>query len=183
MNITRMILGPFRTKLVKEGFVQDSKDPLVFSRLQARKRDILEFDMPSYISGFGITLSSRDSNGQQRRETLQSFRGINFYRIDLSQEESIQDAIDLASGDFINFGIPWFSGTEIQTDSVVSRRALIEERNFADRVALGRKLFKSGLFLQAVEAFDSAESLRELGAVDKKFRDIARTRQPMESGR
>jgi hypothetical protein len=160
--------------LSREGFERLPGEVLSYTMAGAdgRSRIHVDVEVRGYLSGFGVTLQEI-TGAATRRQLLEDFRGIQAYRYEATNPESIQEAIAQALADFQRYGMAWLTGQEVSTPATERVRALTAERAYQDLVQVGRERFRAGDYAEAVRVFEEARTVKPLEATDEKYRSIA----------
>jgi hypothetical protein len=175
MSLEQEIDSSFGELLEKEGFVRQPEGMLSFVRSgdDGSRRDHVDIEIRRYLGGFGVTLQEVARDGKARRQLLEEFQGLKCYALDQTRPETIRAAIDRALDDLRRYGMAWFAGQTISTPATERVRALVADRAYHDLVTAARKNSKEGAFERAFTLFEEASRIRQLGALDEKYRLIA----------
>jgi hypothetical protein len=161
--------------LEREGFERLPGELLSYVRTSddGRSRSHVDVELRDYLGGFGVTLQEVRAGGSTRRQLLEDFQGIEAYRIDRRNAESVKDAIAQALADLHLYGLPWLAGQVVSTAATERVHQLISEGAYQDAVRVAREKFKAGAYAEALRLFGEARVVKPLDALDEKFRAMA----------
>jgi hypothetical protein len=147
--------------------------PLLLTRECANRKDYVEIDAPKFTDGIGVTLQSVNKDGQ-RREMLESFRGVARYGLDGLDSGSYLETLAAMREDFEKYAIPWYSGRLIETPAIQARHRRSDSRAYSDAASMARVSFKRRDYDSAIGFFEKAAAIKPLSVIDLNFLDAAR---------